>query len=187
MKLQLLAISVLSTITLTACAEEKMDHSKHMMHQEKTAAQMPTEAGQGGFAAIAEIVKILSDNPKTDWSKVNITALREHLLDMNRLVMGAKVREHVLENGVRFDVTGNDDVLKAIQNMVPAHSKELNKMQVYTVITKPIENGTSMVVTTNNKDTLIKIKGLGFFGLMATGSHHQPHHFMMATGNTMHH
>lgn len=189
MKLGLSSCILFSAALLTACSEE-MNHSQHMakvMKQDTSGG--PTEAGQSSFAAIAEIVNILSSNPDTDWSKVNITALRKHLLDMNNLMIGADVKEVAIDNGMRFDVTGEADVLGAIQRMVPAHSTELNKMKEYAVSTKEIDGGIAMTVTATDEATTQKIKGLGFFGLMATGSHHQPHHLMMATGNghMMHH
>jgi len=31
-----------------------------------------------------------------------------------------------------------------------------------------------------------KIKALGFFGMKASGSHHQAHHWMMASGHNPH-
>ncbi len=161
----------------------KMDHSQHMaMMAAESAQKMPQEFGQSGFAAIAEIVKMLSDNPDTDWSKVNINALRDHLLDMDRLVTGAKVGEQAVDGGMRFNVTGAADVLSAIQNMVPAHAMELAKMPEYSATTESIDNGVALTVTGTSEQTSAKIKGLGFFGLMATGSHHQPHHYGMATG-----
>ena len=61
----------------------------HMMHRQyvarprQTPQQPPspvaTRGGQDAFAAIQEIVEILAADPKTDWSKVNIDALRQHL------------------------------------------------------------------------------------------------------------
>jgi len=32
---------------------------------------------------------------------------------------------------------------------------------------------------------LARLEGLGFYGLLAAGMHHQPHHWMMATGGGM--
>ena len=78
----------------------------HMMHRQyapklrqqlvmKTPQQPPspvaTRAGQDAFAAIQEVVEILTADPKTDWSKVNIDALRQHLIDMNNVTLNAKV------------------------------------------------------------------------------------------------
>jgi len=39
--------------------------------------------GQDAFGAIQEIVQILDADPKTDWSKVDLEALRQHLIDMD--------------------------------------------------------------------------------------------------------
>ena len=71
------------------------------------AGSMPTEAGQGAFAAIQEIVAILEADPNTDWSKVDIDALRQHLVDMNAVTLEAKVANAPVEGGLRFDVTGD--------------------------------------------------------------------------------
>ena len=49
------------------------------------ATDTPTMPGQDAFGAIQEIVQILQSDPKTDWSKVNIEALRQHLIDMNEV------------------------------------------------------------------------------------------------------
>ena len=105
---------------------------------------------------------------------------------MDRLVTGAEVSEEAVEGGMRFSVTGTGSVLKAIQNMVPAHATMLAQMPEYTASTETIENGVALIVTGKLPATLAKIKGLGFFGLMATGTHHQPHHLGMATGKMNH-
>jgi hypothetical protein len=34
-------------------------------------------------------MRLLKANPRTDWSKVNIAALREHLIDMNEVTLQA--------------------------------------------------------------------------------------------------
>jgi hypothetical protein len=44
---------------------------------------IPTMPGQDSFGAIQEIVRILEADPNTDWSKVDLEALRQHLIDMN--------------------------------------------------------------------------------------------------------
>src|SRR5215475_4151224 len=48
-----------------------------------------TMPGQDAFGAIQEIVEILQSDPKTDWSKVNIDGLRQHLIDMNEVTLHA--------------------------------------------------------------------------------------------------
>ena len=58
-----------------------------MMHSGQS-----TMLGQDAFGAIQEIVGILEADPNTDWSKVNISALREHLVDMNEVTLKAVTR-----------------------------------------------------------------------------------------------
>src|SRR5437016_4569299 len=53
------------------------------------AAGQPTRPGQEAFGAILEVVQILEADPTTDWSRVNIAALREHLIDMSEVTLRA--------------------------------------------------------------------------------------------------
>lgn len=52
-----------------------------MMGMQSGAAGQPTMPGQEAFGTIQEVVQILDADPTTDWSKVNIAALREHLIE----------------------------------------------------------------------------------------------------------
>jgi hypothetical protein len=146
----------------------------------------PTEAGQGAFAAIAEIVALLEADPKTDWSKVDIAALREHLVDMNALVLNAVAEEEPIPGGLRITVTGEGRTLRAIRSMVPAHAVELAKIDGWQVETAARDSGAMLSVTSADPQQEARIRGLGFFGLMATGAHHQAHHWAIATGQPMH-
>lgn len=142
----------------------------------------PKEAGQAAFAAIAEIVTILTNDPDTDWEKVNIDQLRDHLVDMNSLTTEAEVEKSVNGDTVEFKISGQGKTLRAIQAMVPAHAKELAKIPGWRVTAETTDTGAILRVESDNATELTKINALGFFGLMATGAHHQPHHLGMAKG-----
>ncbi len=146
---------------------------------------MPTEAGQGAFAAIQEIVAILEADPNTDWSKVDIDALRQHLVDMNAVTLEAKVATAPVEGGERFDVTGAGPVSDSIRRMLIAHAATMNGVDGWTFTAQPIEGGASLTVHAPPKDAA-KLKGLGFFGVMTLGMHHQMHHLMLARGQNPH-
>lgn len=73
-----------------------MDHSAMMA---ASTAGLPTEAGQAAFATIAEIVAILTADPATDWAKVDIEALRQHLIDMDNVTLRAAVSVEQAEGG----------------------------------------------------------------------------------------
>ena len=142
----------------------------------------PLESGQAAFAAIAEITDLLRNDPETDWSAVNIDALREHLVDMNLLTLSANVDVVDLPNGASFKITGDPRTTQAIKAMVPAHAPFLERETGWSVAVASIDAGVSMSVEGNVK----RIKALGFSGLMSIGAHHQTHHLAIARGKSAH-
>jgi hypothetical protein len=48
--------------------------------------------------------------------------------------------------------------------------------------TEDLPNEVKLTVTTNDPKQVIKLKALGFKGIMVQGGHHQPHHPMMVKG-----
>src|SRR5271169_5032421 len=101
----------------------QMMHGQHMMmHGQRDGAPAPAQPGQGAFAAIQEIVEILEADPATDWSKVNIEALRQHLIDMDNVTLRAEVKSEAVDGGMRFTVSGAGAVKESIQRMVTAHA-----------------------------------------------------------------
>ncbi|MEO6606879.1 MAG: hypothetical protein ABIN69_00245 [Aestuariivirga sp.] len=161
----------------------KMDHSKMMA---QSAAQKPTEAGQSAFAAIAEIVAMLEADPKTDWSKVDIEALRQHLIDMNNVTLLADVKAIDQGNAVEFDVTGAGLATNSIRRMIMAHAMTMNGVDGWNYEAKEIDGGASLTVAPPDAKSKAQLKGLGFIGVMASGMHHQQHHWMIAKGQNPH-
>lgn len=158
-----------------------MDHSAHMAAQ-----QMPTEAGQAAFAAIHEIVGMLVADPQTDWSKVNIEALRQHLIDMDNVTMRADVAAEDVPGGARFRVSGQGGVVGAIRRMTLAHAAMMQGAGGWTYAARELPGGAELVVTAKDPADAVKIRALGYIGLMALGSHHQKHHLMIAKGENPH-
>jgi hypothetical protein len=149
------------------------------MHGQRSG--LPTMPGQDAFGTIQEVVQMLEADPATDWSKVNLAPLREHLIDMNEVTLRAAANERMLDNGIEITVTGEGRTLQAIKRMVPAHVSELKDIG-WTAKTDDLPNGVKLIVTTTDKQQLAKLKALGFMGIMVQGGHHQPHHLMMAKG-----
>ncbi len=85
-------------------------------------AGTPTQPGQSAFAAIQEIVQIFEADPHTDWSKVDIEALRQHLIDMNNVTLAAQVKSEPIDGGIRFIVTGTETIVDSIRRMILAHA-----------------------------------------------------------------
>ena len=149
------------------------------MHSQQSG--LPTMPGQDAFGAIQEVVQLLEADPSTDWSKVNIAALREHLIDMNEVTLRAVTSERALDNGIEFSVTGEGRTLEAIKRMVPAHVRELQEIG-WSAKTEELPKGIKLAVTASQTQPLSKLKALGFVGIMVQGGHHQPHHLLMAKG-----
>jgi hypothetical protein len=143
----------------------------------------PAQLGQDAFAAIQQIVQQLQADPATDWSKVDIDALRAHLIDMNLVTLQAVVSSEDVEGGARYTVTGSGEVIGAIQRMVPAHAAQMSTDPAWHASTVPLENGVLLTVHATNPADVPKVRALGFLGFMVQGDHHLPHHLMMATGS----
>jgi hypothetical protein len=159
-----------------------MNHARQVHGGEATAPTMP---GQEAFGTIQEIVRILEAEPATDWSKVNIGALREHLIDMDEVTMRARAVERPLVDGVEITVTGEGRTRAAIKRMIPAHAHELAALG-WSAGTEERPDGVTLVVTSGDPRQVVKIKALGFIGIMVQGAHHQVHHLMMARGQLSH-
>jgi hypothetical protein len=155
----------------------------HGMMMGSEASGQPVMPGQEAFGTIQEIVRILEADPATDWSKVNISALREHLIDMDEVTMRAAAAERALDNGVEITVTGEGRTLEAIKRMVPAHARELSQLG-WNAKTEEVSNGVKLTSTDARQVT--KLRALGFMGIMVQGSHHQQHHLMMAKNEFVH-
>jgi hypothetical protein len=142
------------------------------------------EGGQSAFAAIQEIVSQLMADPETDWSRVDIEALRQHLIDMDNVTLRARVRSHEIDGGARFEATSEDaGVTGSIRSMVSAHAATMDGVEGWTMRAEEIADGAALTVTGADPD---RIKALGFVGIMTVGMHHQAHHLALAAGRNPH-
>lgn len=144
------------------------------------------ETGQSQFAAIAEIVTLLRADENTDWASVNISALRDHLVDMDNVTSRSSVETSTDALTVTFTVTGEPMVAQSIQRMVTAHASMLQAGVGWTASTQSNRDGAKLVLEANSTDEFQEILGLGFYGVMTVGAHHQQHHLMIAKGRSPH-
>src|SRR5260370_6241702 len=73
------------------------------MHATSTTPTMP---GQDAFAAIQENGQILDADPKTDWSKIDLEALRQHLIDMNDVTLRSVAAPKEIDVCLVLSLTG---------------------------------------------------------------------------------
>ena len=195
MKRYLIAATLLAVpataITFHAAHTQMPDSmSQHMQHGRTSSGTSglaaPTMPGQDAFGTIQEIVRILESDPKTDWSKVDLEALRQHLIDMNDVTLKSDAKTETVQGGITVTVTGAGRTAEAINRMVPAHTAELNKLNGWRATAEKLPHGVRLTVTAGDPAQIMRIRGLGFIGLMVSGAHHQPHHLAMAKGEFVH-
>lgn len=158
-------------------------HARHAAQMAGATLAMP---GQDAFGAIQEIVRKLEADPMTDWSKVDLEALRQHLIDMTEVTLKADAEAKPIDGGLEIAVTGSGRTLAAIQRMVPAHAQEINGLNGWSAKTTALPNGVLLTVISNDPKAVLRIRGLGFIGILVSGSHHQVHHLAMAKGEFSH-
>lgn len=167
-----------------------MDHEAHMKMMAACAPATPASPGQAAFGTIREVVSLLDADPTTDWSKVNVEALRQHLIDMDDVVMHAVVAQRNVPGGVEMTVTGSGRTVGAIQRMTVNHTHMLDQGADYHASARPTRTGATLTITTKHdgdERAVARIRGLGFAGLLTEGDHHSAHHLAIARGDAMPH
>ncbi len=151
------------------------------------AAQDLTEAGNDAFGTIQEVIAALVADPATDWSKVDVEALRMHLLDMNDMTLNVTVEQSEIANGMQAMVTPTTDrAAGALERVFAAHPQQLAAESGWTMQAMKHGDAWHVMVTSDDEADVAVIRGLGYIGVMAWGAHHQPHHRAIATGQNPH-
>ena len=206
-----LTVVALAVCALAVCAVPRAaraqthGHTAGMVHPasaDSTAkgpgptATTSAPAGQAAFAVIADVVRQLEADPATDWTRVDIERLRQHLIDMDEVMMRSSVRMTAVEGGARLTVRGAPKTAAAIQRMLTAHAGMLSAMpassaMVGTAVVASVRaraDGADFTVTAaipQDARAVARIRGLGFAGLLTVGEHHAAHHLALARGDAM--
>ena len=156
-----------------------------LVAQHGPAGTMPVEGGQSAFAAISEIVRLLEADSTTDWSKVNLEALRQHLIDMDLVALRARVTATWVPGGEMWAVRGTGATIGAIRRMTAAHAEMMGMDATMKIARRELADGVLLTVTSadpTDAARVARIRALDFIGFMASGGHHQMHHLMLARG-----
>ena len=147
-----------------------------------------TEPGNDAFGAIQEVIRVLEADPNTDWSKVNLEALRQHLVDMHNMTLNVTVlSQKPVDNGVEILVLPDSAAAGAsLDRVFAAHPAQLERETGWKMTVRKNNDKYDLLVTTQNLSEVAKVRGLGYIGILATGVHHQLHHWAMATGQHPH-
>ena len=186
----LAALLLLAAAPAAAQAHDPAQHAAHVAGAAPTTAAAPgapTMPGQAAFGAIAEIVRLLEADPATDWSRVDLERLRQHLVDMDELTLRTAVRRREVPGGLEMEVTGSGRAVEAVRATTASHARQLAAHRLRATST-PIAGGARFtVVAADASDARLvaKVRGLGFIGLMALGDHHAAHHLAIARGGAV--
>ena len=145
--------------------------------QQRMRGQNSQSGGDSVFTQIQNQVRTLQEDPDTDWTQVDLTALQQHLVDMEHLSLFAEVSTQYLANGLRYTVTGQGRTLAAIQRMVPMHAQQIATelgMQVEAEVTA--EGAWISVITADDKERAM-YQAIGFLGLMTHRDVSSVHYF----------
>jgi hypothetical protein len=168
-------------------ADENPKVIKHLQKMDVATAVL-TEAGNDIFGTIQEVILKLNNDPNTDWSKVNVEALRQHLLDMHDMVINVDVISlKAIPNGLKCIIKPTTNrAISALKRVLQSHPAQLKHETGWSM--KISVDNDKYILTTTSQDPkdVQKIIGLSYIGLMASGSHHQTHHFDIAAGRNPH-
>jgi len=163
--------------------QAKENTHNHQQHNMSMVSSPLTEAGNDVFGTIQEVISKLNADPTTDWSNVNIEALRSHLVDMYEMMINV-ISQEPIKNGlsVKLEAIGSR-AFQALKRVLSAHPMMLEQESGWKMDVVMANGLYYITATTTNPSEVDKIRGLGYVGLMAYGNHHQPHHWAMAKGS----
>jgi hypothetical protein len=188
MKLLTLAAIIAGSSAFVFAQQYVEDDGEHSSHSHAdtslSGSKLPSEPGQGAFAAMTEIAGMMRADKTTDWTTADLRALRDHLVDMDRLMTTSQVREETSADGLTIKIDLANAANDAAVRMVPAHAPILAAETGWQSTVET--DGTSLTWTVQSNEDAAQIKALGFYGLMAVGDHHRPHHWAMAKGVNTH-
>lgn len=163
-------------------------HAGHDASRQGAPASTPAASGLGGqaaFTAMAEVVKLLMADSATDWSRVDLERLRQHLIDMNEVTLRAQVTQTPVPGGLQMEVRGTGRTRDAIRSMVRDHALMMQSETAMSAVTAESAEGVIVTVTAaDTHDTRLeqRIRALGFIGWLTLQDHHAEHHVALARG-----
>jgi hypothetical protein len=192
MHLRKLSLSIVAMIMAMPMASAhmhhaNMNHAAMMGNNTATTPVVLTESGTDPFATLQEVVTALEANPDTNWEKVNIEALRLHLVEMQDMTINVDVKHQYIDNGFQAVVTPTTNrAVKSLTRVLSGHPAQMKAETGWDMQVSNNDDVFTLTVVSKKAHEVAKIRGLGYIGVMAYGNHHQPHHWAMASGENPH-
>ena len=164
-----------------------MNHAAMMGNNTATTPVVLTESGTDPFATLQEVITALEANTGTNWEKVNIEALRLHLVEMQDMTINVDVKHQYIDNGFQAVVTPTTNrAVKSLTRVLSGHPAQMKAETGWDMQVSNNDDIFTLTVVSKKAHEVAKIRGLGYIGVMSYGNHHQPHHWAMASGENPH-
>ena len=192
MYLRKLSLSITAMIIVMPMANAHMHHinmnHEEMMRRNTAPTQVVlTESGTDPFATLQEVITALESNANTNWEKVNIEALRLHLVEMQDMTINVDVKQQHIDNGFQAMVTPTTNrAIKSLTRVLSGHPTQIKAETGWDMQVSNNNDVFTLTVVSKKAHEVAKIRGLGYIGVMAYGNHHQSHHWAMASGDNPH-
>ena len=146
------------------------------------------EAGNAIFGTIQETIKALDADPNTNWEKVDMDGLRQHLIDMENFTSGVDVlSQKNIEKGAEIVIRAKSEAAHhSLDRALKAHPSMMASETGWTMGVKQNKEQFTLTIETQKPAEVARLRALGYIGVMALGDHHQVHHWMMASGSNPH-
>jgi len=192
MHLRKLSLSIVAMIMAMPMASAhmhhaNMNHAAMMGNNTATTPVVLTESGTDPFATLQEVITALEANTGTNWEKVNIEALRLHLVEMQDMTINIDVKQQHIDNGFQAVVTPTTNrAVKSLTRVLSGHPAQMKAETGWDMQVSNNDDIFTLTVVSKKAHEVAKIRGLGYIGVMSYGNHHQPHHWAMASGENPH-
>lgn len=186
-----LSLSVISTNAWCASATDIGAPGQHQPAHMRAAENQNrlSQPGNAAFGAIQEVIAVLEADPATDWSRVNLEALRQHLVDMDNVTLNVEVTaQEPISKGVRVSVRPTTTAAaQSLTRLLTAHGPQLQQERGWKLSSAKYQDGLRLDITTDDESEVTKVRAFGYIGMLAAGAHHVVHHWAIASGqNTLH-
>lgn len=147
----------------------------------------PNVPGKGGDAlgSVQRMVGVLMADPETDWGEIRLTRLRDHLVDLNEIMMSARAEERDVDGGIEVTVGGSERTLAALRRVVPEHVRRMDGFRGWNIAIEDAGESLRVVIRSDKADEVEVVRAVGFFGFLASGVHHPENHLAVVKGLTV--
>lgn len=143
---------------------------------------LPGHSGDA-LGEVQRTVGLLLADPATDWSEIRLSRLRQRLADLNEITMNARVEEREAPGGLDVSVGGDEGTLESLRRIVPEHVRRMDGFRGWEVNLED-DAGETLGISIRADDAaeVEVVRGLGFFGFLASGVHRPQNNLAVVRG-----